>query len=98
MSRRVYEIETIKINNRDIGKVIIDEHTDKHADHINDELILKLIQILDKTKQIPEESKKGFDYFVNILNHQGSKYKLVWVLEENEIYIGVITVFKDRRE
>jgi hypothetical protein len=37
--RREYQIKELRINGKVINKVIIDEHVDKHVDHIDDSLV-----------------------------------------------------------
>jgi hypothetical protein len=95
--RREYDIEPVRVNGALISKLLIDEHVDKHADHINDDLIKKLIRYLDGEVFVPTAERNGFNYFATIIKEGTQCYKLVWLLENNFLYIGVITAFKDRR-
>jgi hypothetical protein len=95
--RREYDIEPITINSKTITKLIVDDHVDKHADHINDELIIKLIRSLNDQRYEPIKESEGFQYFASIIKEEDKWYKLVWLLESESIYIGVITAFRDRR-
>lgn len=95
--RRDYKIETIHINGRSINKVVIDPHIDKHSDHIDDELVLSIVKKLDGEDVTAVNRKGAFSYFATELCYEKCWYKLVWLLEDEEIYIGVITLYKDRR-
>ncbi len=63
--RRTYKIN-ITVNYKKITKVIIDPHFEiKHADTIEDKVILNLVQLLDGEVFVPEVEKDGFLYFKN---------------------------------
>ncbi len=99
MERRTYKIDPIIINEEIYSEVIIDPHYElKHSEHINDELILSLVALLDGSENLPEEVKGSFNYFVKILVFKSRAYRLVWLLEEGKLYIGVVNVFRDRGE
>ncbi len=93
--RRDYKI-SITVNSRAIARVVIDPHYElKHSDSVDDEIILILVQMLDGKTFTPEAEKDGFQYFKTdplVLN--GVSYRLIWLLEKNEIYIGVINAFR----
>ena len=95
--RREYDIEPISINGILITRLMIDPHVDKHSDHINDDLIKEIIRYLDKEDHTHAGENNGFKYFASIIRHLDQAYKLIWLLEEESLYIGVITAFKDRR-
>ncbi|GEM_PF-1637497 len=95
--RRSYDLSSpILINDRKIIKVIIDPHVDKHSDHINDELILDLVRLLDGRNYSSVKESDNFEYFVSQIIAKSRNYRLIWLLETEEVYIGVITAFKDR--
>ena len=77
--------------------MIIDPHVDKHADHITDELIKRMVYQLDGGLFYPEKELDGFSYFAALLQIEGLYYKLVWLLEKDYLYIGVATAYRDRR-
>jgi hypothetical protein len=79
-----------------ISKVVVDEHVRKHQD-ISDSLVLELVARLDGERLLPEDTKAAFEYFATLIEVGGKQYRLVWLLEKNEIYIGVITVYRDDR-
>ena len=64
---------------------------------ISDELILKLVAKLDGSRLVPEDAKAPFEYFGTLIEYEGKQYRMVWLLEESEIYIGIITVYRDGR-
>lgn len=86
------------INNRLIEKVIIDPHyEEKHGSVINDELILELVKKLDGRLQLPDAEDSDFKYFATLVSFQEKQYRLIWLLEDDEIYIGVINAFRDSK-
>ena len=98
--RREYTIEPIVVNRRKIVKVIIDPHYElKHKDSINDELILELVKHLNNRNVIPEGRGKNNDYsyFSSLIRLRQKQYRLVWLLEDDSIYIGVVNAFRDDR-
>ena len=86
VNRREYDIPPITVNGRRISKVIIDEHVGKHPD-ISDSLILELVVKLDGADQAPDDVKAPFEYFANLIDIREKQYRVVWLLEENEIYV-----------
>ncbi len=93
--RRDYKI-SITVNSRNITSVVIDPHYElKHSDSVDDEIILILVQMLDGQTFTPEAERDGFQYFkTDPLELNGVNYRLIWLLEKNEIYIGVINAFR----
>ena len=95
MKRREYGIQMI-VNSRWISKVIIDPHYEaKHQESITDEIIIQLVKTLNGEAMEPDEQSPPFSYFVTDKIELGGKlYKLVWLLEADEIYIGVINAYR----
>ena len=95
MSRREYPL-SLRINGRMISKVIIDSHYEKkHSESISDKLILKLVELLDGQRAEPDKISGSYQYFVtdNLLL-EGKYYKLIWLLEDHAIYIGVVNAYR----
>lgn len=95
MNRREYTI-AITINSRRIKKVIIDAHYEgKHRGSVNDELILRLVQLLDGGVFPLQDRNEPFEYFVtDHLKLEDKLYKLVWLLEDDQIYIGIVNAYR----
>lgn len=96
MERRSYKINSIIVNGKIYSEVIIDPHyEEKHAEYINDELILSLVKLLNGRFEVPVDSKDGFDYFATIISLNSKYYRLIWLLEGDAVYIGIINAFRD---
>jgi hypothetical protein len=96
MKRRELKIRTITINGRRISKVILDPHVDKHKD-MTDDVILDLVRELDGAEQRPDDTKVPFEYYVSRIKIYDKQYRLVWPLEDNQLYIGIVTAFRERK-
>jgi len=95
MGRREYDI-SITVNGRQIMKVVIDPHYElKHSDSVSDEVILQLVGLLNGGVFPTQERSGVFEYFVTDRLKLGDKlYKLVWLLEDDELYIGVVNAYR----
>ena len=95
MKRCEYPIQ-IQVNGRNIHKVIIDPHYEvKHSETMTDELILDLVHLLDQGTFPVQDCDDNFEYFVTDGLVLGSKkYKLVWLLENNKMYIGIVNAYR----
>lgn len=95
VNRREYEI-SITVNSRRITKVVIDDHyEDKHRASVSDGLILRLVGLLDGGVFPVQDRNEAFEYFVTDRLKLDSKfYKLVWLLEGDELYIGVVNAYR----
>lgn len=76
---------------------MVDPHYEKHRD-ITDDLILDLVRLLDGVEQVPEEVDRPYEYYATNLVYRARRYRLVWLLEDDEIYIGIVTVYRRRRK
>jgi hypothetical protein len=95
MKRREYDID-IAVNGRRMRKLIIDPHyAAKHSRSVNDDLIIKLVHLLNGGV-FPVQGRRGpYEYFVTDRLMLGTKaYKLVWLLEDDQIYIGVVNAYR----
>lgn len=94
MSRREYDVD-LYINGILVNKVIVDPHyEEKHSESINDDIILSLVNTLHGEYE-PDDVKGPYSYFVtDKITLDGKSYKLIWLLEENQIYIGVINAYR----
>lgn len=97
--RRKYPIK-LTVNSIKVSTVLISDHyEEKHSESINDSLILKLVSLLDNTISEPKQTTGDFAYYVNILEVRPTKfYKLIWLLENDKVYIGVVNVYRINKE
>jgi hypothetical protein len=97
-AQRTYKIKPVTVNGIKIVQVIIDPHyEEKHDDHMSDELILQLVQELDGRFELPETKSGRYSYFATLIELAKKQYRLIWLLEDHAIYIGVVNAFRDRR-
>ena len=84
------------VNGRSIDEVVIDPHYEqKHSKLMDDDLILELVGLLDGKFYEPQDQRSGFQYFVaDPLELRGSKYRLVWLLQDEKLYVGVVNAFR----
>lgn len=97
MSRRTYDVD-IRVNGQPITQVIIDPHYElRHSDSIDDELILALVLTLDGQEHVAEIIQETYTYFVtDKIDFRGHLYKLIWLMEDQHVYIGVINAYRRR--
>lgn len=96
MAKREYPTSLI-INGHKITKVVVDPHYElRHRDSINDEIILELVRTLDGAEELPQSiDDNGFEYYVSDKISLNDKlYKLIWLLHEDEIFIGVVNAYR----
>ena len=84
------------VNGVVIKKVIIDPHyEERHGDTISDEIILQLVRTLDGEEHLPDKVSPPYSYFKKErIRLEDKFYRLVWLLEEDEIFVGVINAYR----
>lgn len=93
--RRKYSVRSVCINHKNYTEVIISDHYEKkHKSHMNDELILVLVMKLDNHVEVPVFSDGDFQYFTSSVEFMEKPYKLVWLLEKEKNYVGVINAYR----
>ena len=65
---------------------------------MSDDLILKLVAQLDGRKELPEAKNGPYSFFATLLEHNSKQYRLIWILEEDAITIGVVNAYRYRRK
>ncbi len=81
-----------------VSEVIIDSHyEEKHSSYMSDALILKLVIELDGRRELPDSKVGRFSYFATLIEDGQKQYRLIWLLEDHSIYIGVVNTYRDRR-
>jgi len=95
VKRREYTVD-LTVNDIKITKVIVDPHyEEKHSASIDDELILNLVKFLDGNLFEADAVKEPYSYYVTEeISLDERRYKLVWLLEDDQIYIGVINAYR----
>lgn len=97
MDRRELLINPIEVNGKMISRIIVDPHARKHSE-VTDEIIVGLVQKLNGGRFIPDSKKDMYAYYVSFLKHESRQYRLIWLMEDEELYIGVITAFRDSKK
>jgi hypothetical protein len=85
------------INGKSFTQVVIDPHyEEKHAESVNDEIIIGLVMQLDgKTFKPTDIDEDGYQYFVNDrLEHEGKLYKLIWLIHDEQVYVGIVNAYR----
>ena len=92
--RRSYSTQ-MTVNGRVITEIVIDPHYEARHPDITDELILILVKGLDGREFKPEERDGDWEYFMlDQIEHENRLYRLVWCLNDNTFYLGVINCFR----
>jgi hypothetical protein len=96
--QRTYEIDPIFVNGITINRVVIDSHyEEKHSEYMNDDLILKLVLELNGRRELPDTKTTRYSYFATLIELDKKQYRLIWLLEDHAIYIGVVNAYRDKR-
>lgn len=96
--QRTYKIKPIRVNGLKIVQVVVDSHYEKkHGSHMTDELILSLVRELDGRFEVPETKRGRYSYFATLISLSGKQYRLIWLLEDHAIYVGVVNAYRDKR-
>jgi hypothetical protein len=94
LKRTNYKVSLV-FNALMITEVIIDQHYKLKHPEVSDQVILKLIIQLHNLVLTPSEMKNDFLYFKEepiFLDYK--PYRLVFVMEKNKNYLGVINAFR----
>lgn len=98
LKRRSYRIPPIVFNGLIYDSVIIDSHYErKHKSQINDELILELVKMLNRSFEEHTDNGDDYFYYTKVLYKKEKGYRLVWLTQKNETYVGVINAFRDSK-
>jgi len=75
VQRRSYDIDPIHVNGTIVVRVVIDPHyEEKHLDHIDDSLLLKLVRKLDGRFELPEAKEDAYSYFATLVELDEKQY------------------------
>ena len=86
---------SLRFRGIDIKEVIIDQHySEKHFD-VSDWIILELVKTLhNKSVEIKTKNEKFIYFVAEPLIHNLKPYRLIFLLEKGNTYIGVINAFR----
>lgn len=94
MKRLSYHVQIV-FNRRMINEVIVDQHYSNKHPEINDGIILELVKKLNYQYRLPEKRDGKFSYYVeDPIFYDLKPYRLVYLIQENCHYIGVINAFR----
>lgn len=86
------------MNGIKITQVVIDSHyEEKQRDYMNDSLVLDLVRELDGRRELPDTRTDKYAYFATLIELNEKQYRLIWLLDDHAIYIGVVNAYRDRR-
>jgi hypothetical protein len=83
----------ILVNGKNITELIIGDHYKENHPDINDEIIIDLVSLLDGKRFVGEKTDQ-YEYFRSELERNQKLYGLIWILEENKVYVGVINTYR----
>lgn len=96
--QRVHRISPIVINGVRVTQVVIDPHfEEKHSASIDDTLIIRLVQKLDGRQELADSKSGRYSYFATLIELDAKQYRLIWLLEDHAVYVGVVNAYRDRR-
>ncbi len=85
----------VEVNGTHFSEIWIDPHyEEKHGELMTDELILRLVTLLDQRDYEPEQVSNGFEWFVTDFDLDDKPYRIVWLLPPDKKYLGVRTAFR----
>lgn len=96
MEKFELHIHPISVNGKTVSRIVVDEHCRKHRD-ITDDVIIDLVRLLDGVEQLPDDVKPPYEYYATLVLLKEKQYRIVWLLEERLLYLGIITIYRDSR-
>ena len=95
--RKEYFLE-ITINNRNLSKVVIDQHYQLNHPEMSDDLILELVKSINKEIFEIESETNGFQYFrAEPVMYEEKPYRLILLLCLHDNLLGVVNAFRVKR-
>ena len=99
MSERKEYPLSITINNRQLSRVVIDQHYQIGHPEMSDDLIIELVKTIDNGIFPIENEKDGFEYFkVEPVEFEEKPYRLVLLMYVHDNFLGVINAFRVGRK
>lgn len=98
--RRCYVI-SITVNNIHFEELYVDPHFEiKHSESMDDEIILALSNQLDGRVHDPiAVDRDGFRYYrTEPMYFKGKPYRLIWLIDPDESYLGVVNCYRRKKK
>lgn len=96
MGRYELSIGPLLINDRWIYRIVVDDHVKKHPE-ITNEIIKELVKGLAWEKFESTKQATPYTYFAELRMFENKQYRVVWLVEDNQDFIGILTVFRDKK-
>ena len=89
-------IMTLAVNGIRFHEVWIDPHyEERHSESINDQLVLKLVKLLDGTDHDAGViGSNEYSFFATDMEFEGNPYRLIWVIPPDHSFLGVRNAFR----
>ena len=96
-SRKEYFLK-ITINNRNLSRVVIDQHYQLNHPEMSDDLILELVKSINEEIFEIESETNGFQYFrVEPVMYEDKPYRLILLLYIHDDFLGVVNAFRVKK-
>ena len=92
-------INKISVNGIEFQRVLIDwKHISARHPDIHKSLVLTAADQLNGKHFVPDKTKHPYQYFVSMLSIERKSYRLIWLIEKNNDYLGIINLYRDDRK
>ena len=98
MKTKTFIINKIEINRKTIDTVKVSYHVYESHPDITDDIILQLVSKLDSGAFEPDAVKPPYSYYVTLIFLNKKQYRLVWLLEDHNFYVGIVNSYRDNRK
>lgn len=76
-------------------RLVVNDYEAKHAESVNDEITLALVQKIDGGTFDPDDEDDEYKYYkTEPIEHEGKNYRLIWLLKNDTLYIRVINAYR----
>jgi len=94
--RRIYPLKLV-VNSLKLDCLAIDPHFEKKHPYMSDEKVFEIVKYLNNKSFIPTNRKKQYVYFETDISYNDKNHRLVWCLEDDKNYLGVIHCYYKRK-
>jgi hypothetical protein len=57
-----------------------------------------IVNHLNSRRELSEAKKGRYSYFATLIENTGKQYRLIWLIEDKAIYIGVVNTYRDNQK